>query len=408
MRLKVALVMEATHGGTARHLLELANGLVGADHSVHVLYSRPRAEPRFVEGFARMAGVRVSIVDMRREPHPSDATACAAIHRYLRQNGPFDVVHGHSSKGGALARLAAVGLPVARVYTPHCFRTFDPALSSAARITYGTAEWILSHLSEAIIAVSPEELEHAIRLRIPRRKLHLVVNGVDQPDRSGRAAMRARLGLRKDEICVGFLARYVPQKAPERMIEVAADLWPDLPPFRIAMVGDGPLERTLRARASAMGVAERIIFASGSIGPQAMSAFDVFALPSIYEAMPYVLLEAAAAGLPVVTTDVGGSTSVVAPGRNGFVVSNWDRRGFARHLSRLIQDRELRLRMGQESREIGKSFTIDRMIRETIGVYGMAMARRARGRATSASAGPGSSVETDGSRRRNWYKMRSP
>src|SRR5262245_4101602 len=128
MGLNVAFVIEATHGGTARHLLELASGLTADGHSVHVIYSHRRAESRFIKGLSEMPGIRTAVVDMRREPHPSDAVACIAIRRYLRKRGPFDVVHGHSSKGGALARLAAFGLPVARIYTPHCFRTTDPGL----------------------------------------------------------------------------------------------------------------------------------------------------------------------------------------------------------------------------------------------------------------------------------------
>jgi len=378
MGLSVAFVIEATNGGTARHLLDLANGLVGGGHSVHIIYSRGRAEPRFIEGLSQLPGVHAAVIDMQRQPQLADMQACIAIRRYLRRWGPFDIVHGQSSKAGALARLATLGFPAARVYTPHCLRTLDPTLGLFGRVAYGWAELILSHMCEAIIAVSPDELEHAVRLGIPSCKLHLVLNGVDQPERLDRTALRTQLGLREDEICVGFLARYVPQKAPDRLLEVAMMLRSDLPPFRIAMVGDGPLESMLRARAMTMGMADRIIFVPGSIGPRAMFAFDVFTLVSAYEGLPYVLLEAAASGLPIVATAVGGSTSVVVPGKNGFVVPNWDGRLFAQQLSRIIQDKELRLRMGRESREISKKFAIQRMVRETVDVYRTAIERRAR------------------------------
>lgn len=373
--MRIAFVMEATHGGTARHLLELAEGLVATGHSIHVIYSRRRAERRFEEGLARLGVVSTTIVDMRRAPHSSDFAACAAILRDLRRNGPFNVVHGHSSKGGALARLSAAMMGCARVYTPHCFRTLDPTLRWPGRALYGAAELALSSLADAIIVVSQDEFAHAVRVGIPRSKLHLVHNGVAGPQRSDRAALRMQLGLKDDEVCVGFLARYVPQKAPERMIEVAARLDSELPPFRIAMVGNGPLESRLRTQAAATGVAERVIFAPGSMGPQVMSAFDIFAMPSAYEGMPYVLLEAAAAGVPTVATAVGGVRSVVEPERNGFIVPNWDAREFSERLSRLIRDEELRSRMGRDAREICKAFTIDRMVRETLCVYGTAIER---------------------------------
>jgi len=131
-----------------------------------------------------------------------------------------------------------------------------------------------------------------------------------------------------------------------------------------------------------------------------MSAFDIFVLPSVYEALPYVLLEAAASGLPMVATNVGGSTSLITPGKNGFVVPNWNPQVFAHQLTRIIQDRELRLRMGRESGEISKAFTIQRMVRKTVDVYRTAMQRRTRRRVLSDRA-HGSSIESDPSQRLN-------
>jgi glycosyltransferase involved in cell wall biosynthesis len=147
------------------------------------------------------------------------------------------------------------------------------------------------------------------------------------------------------------------------------------------MVGGGPLEPTLRAQVAAAGVADRFTFVSGAIGPKVICAFDIFALPSAYEGMPYVLLEAAAAGLPTLATAVGGSRSVISHGRNGFVVSNWDAQEFATQLSYMIQNAQLRSEMGRESRKIGKRFTVERMVRETIDVYRTAIERRAPSRA---------------------------
>jgi glycosyltransferase involved in cell wall biosynthesis len=123
----------------------------------------------------------------------------------------------------------------------------------------------------------------------------------------------------------------------------------------------------------AAGIAHRVVFASGSLGPATMAAFDVFALPSAYEGMPYVALEAARAGLPIVATDVGGIRSIVLPERNGFIVENWDARQFAHSLTRLLESKELRLRMGRESAEIGKAFTVEKMVRETLQVYDKAI-----------------------------------
>jgi glycosyltransferase involved in cell wall biosynthesis len=346
-----------------------------------VLYSLIRAEARFEAALKAIPGLNITTVPMRRAPHPSDITACTSIANYLRKHGPFDIVHGQSSKGGALARLAVRDAATARIYTPHCFRTLDPELGRLGHFIYGTAEWFLSFLSEAIICVSPEELEHAVAQGFPRAKLHMVLNGVRPLDLAGRERLRARLGLASDEICIGFLGRYVAQKAPERMIDLALSLSRDLPKWRIAMIGEGPLEEMLRARAKSAGVDERIVWGPGEIGPVAMSAFDVFAMPSLYEGLPYVLIEAAAAGLPIVASDVGGVRAVVAPGENGAIVGNWDPPAFSAKVSLLVQDRDLRRKMSAASHERARAFTIETMIDQTLAVYERAIGARRAGAA---------------------------
>jgi glycosyltransferase involved in cell wall biosynthesis len=376
MALNIAFVIETSGGGSGRHLLDLAEGLIGRGHNVHVIYSQVRAEARFEAALKSIDGVQVASVPMRRSPHPSDITATLAISRYLRKYGPFDLVHGQSSKGGALARLAVHDRRTARVYTPHCFRTLDPELGRLGHLIYGSAERLLAHWSEAIICVSPEELGHAVAQGFPRQKLHMILNGVRPLDVSHRDRLRAQLGLRNGEVSIGFLGRYVPQKAPERMIELAASLGSELPPWRLAMVGEGPLEESLRARARSAGIEHRIVWGAGDMGPAAMTAFDVFAMPSAYEGMPYVLIEAAAAGLPIVASNVGGARAVVSEGENGAIVRNWDPAQFSHQVARLVREKELRQKMSEASLRKAQGLTIDTMIDQTLIVYERCLASR--------------------------------
>jgi glycosyltransferase involved in cell wall biosynthesis len=109
-----------------------------------------------------------------------------------------------------------------------------------------------------------------------------------------------------------------------------------------------------------------------------MSAFDIFAMPSAYEGMPYVLIEAAAAGLPIVASDVGGARAVIAPGENGAIVRNWDAKEFAAQIARLVADTPLRQKMSAASQQKARDFTIDTMIDQTLAVYDRALSGRRR------------------------------
>lgn len=370
--MRIALILETSGGGSGRHVLDLARGLVAAGHEVAVVYSRLRAEPRFLEALAEIPGLSRAAIDMRRAPHAGDLVAVWRLRRFLAAQGPFDVIHGHSSKAGAIARLAALGLPGVRLYTPHCFRTMDPELGRVGRLVYGGIERVLARLGHGLIAVSPEELEHAAGLGIPRAACALVLNGVAPADLSQRAALRAAWGLGPEEVSVGFLSRFVPQKAPERAIAGLRALPTGLPAHRLVMVGEGPLEAELRAAAA--GLSPPVVFAPGSLGPAAMAAFDIFILPSAYEGMPYVLAEAAAAGLPIVATDVGGARAVISPEVNGLIVPNFDVAVFADALARLIADRDLRARMAAASRAAAARLTIPAMVAATTAIYDRARA----------------------------------
>lgn len=385
LSLRIALVLETSGGGSGRHVLDLARGLVARGHRVSVIYSPVRAEPRFVIALKAIEGVDVTELAMERSPSLSDFGAVRAL-RAMIQNAasPFDVLHAHSSKAGGLLRLAARGFPQPVIYTPHCLRTMDPTLHFPAREIIGFAEVFLSWMTDAIICVSEEEMAHATKLGIAPEKLHLVINGVGAPPAEARARLRAEHGIAEETVVIGFLGRYVPQKAPQRMLDVLGRLVQGTEgnaPFKIAMVGEGPLEATLKADEDARRFADRLLWLPGSIGPEAMRMFDVFAMPSAYEGMPYVLLEAAASGLPIVATEVGGTSAIVGNERNGYVVENWDPPAFADRLGALVRDSGLRKRMAAQSLEAAESFTIDAMIERTVGVYDHAISeRRARRR----------------------------
>ena len=366
--MRVLIVVEATDGGVGRHAVDLSAGLGERGHDVHTIYSPKRADPGLVQELDHSVGVKPVAVEINRRPGWTDLAAMVKIRRYMKDHGPFDIVHAQSTKG-AIGCIAAVGRPGARILTPHAFRSMDPGLRGIKRMAIVAMERILAKFAHRVITVSPVELAHAERMGIGAGKLVSVINGVPGYQGPGRRAARKKLGLRGGDIAIGFVGRLAPQKAPDRLIEAFSDMAVSAPDARLVISGEGPLEPELRALALDRGLADRVIWAGQANGREVMAALDVFALASAYEAMPYVLLEAAAAGLPIVVTDVGGARTIVEPGASGFIVANWDRAAFAGRLGELARQPRIRSRMARIARARSREFGIERMIEETLDVY---------------------------------------
>lgn len=324
--LKILQVIEPSGGGSGRHFNDLCGALAKRGHAVTAIYSPMRAEERFVDELMSLGLKGVHAVSMTRSPSPSDIKSWREIGKIIASHGPFDIIHGHSSKAGALTRLRAPGAHVPRVYTPHAFRTMDPTLGARGRQIFGGIESLFGrYFTDALICVSEDELIHAHHdLGIPQDILHLVVNGASAPPSGRRAEIRARYGLRDDALVMGFVGRLCEQKAPERLVRAFGRVAKQHPDAHLLMIGSGPLEDMTRSEIAQSGAADRIRLVSDIPGPEAMQAFDLLVMPSRYEAMSYVMLEAEAFGLPMVLTRVGGATTVVDDDENGLLVANDD------------------------------------------------------------------------------------
>jgi glycosyltransferase involved in cell wall biosynthesis len=365
---RVCLVAEAAGGGVGRHFLDLAGGLASCGVEVVAIYSPTRCDESFHARKATIVGPHFVGLPLRRSIHPLDALDLSRLIGVIRRHGPFDLIHGHSSKGGALARLAAVYVGTPAVYTPHAFVTLDPTLSPLKRAIYGRIERWLARRTAAIIAVSHDEADHARTLGIDERRLHVVLNGIERPQFLARTAAREQLGLASGDFCVGFVGRLSSQKAPELLVEAMPRLLAACPAARAVIVGNGPLEEELRTRIAELGLTKQILLLGDRVAAEIMPAFDAFCLCSRYEGLPYVLLEALAAGLPIVATAVGGIAACVTEGENGFIVDS-RAAALAEALARLSGDVSLRSRLGEESRRRFTFVSPDRMVDETLAVY---------------------------------------
>ena len=315
---------------------------------------------------------------MRTSPHPSDLRTTLAIRKYLRANGPFDVIHGHSSKGGALARLAPLGTGMPAFYTLHGLIMMDPGLPRWKWLLYLSIELGLSLRTARIIAVSPEEARAAVALGLGAGRVTLVPNGISELALTPRSQARRTMGVADEDIVIGFVGRLVEQKAPDVLVRAFALTARAAPHARLAMVGAGPLVEPMQKLAAKLGVNERIIWLGERDARGVLAGFDLFALSSRKEGLPYVVLEALSAGLPVVATSSAGVEILVENGVNGVVVPPDDSAAFGDALVSVVSDPQRIARYGRASRERASHLTVDAMVDRTLETYDATLARRSR------------------------------
>ncbi len=202
------------------------------------------------------------------------------------------------------------------------------------------------------------------------------------------------MGVGDDDLVIGCVGRYRPVKDQALLVDAVARLVPDHPDLRLVIVGEGELRPQLERQVADLGVGDRVRLHGNEADPRPMyGAFDVLAQASRSEGLPNVLLEAAAAGCPIVATDAGGSGEIVVDGRTGLLVPTRDVDALAAALRRMIDDRELRRRLGSEARaHVAESFGMDRFVREYGDLYEELAAARGlrRGEARPGVSGSGS------------------
>lgn len=361
--MRILIVTEPSGGGSGRHVIDLCRGLVDMGHDVDLIYSTSRSELSFVEQINGVKNLRTYDARISREIGINDFLAALRIWKYIRRRGPFDVIHAHSSKAGALVRMIPTGASRI-VYTPHALKTMDPGLGEKSKFLYSQIEKFLARIKkQRIIAVSSSEYDHMLHLGLEKKNLRTIYNGLSSIALD-RDAARERLGIKNDHSIVGFVGRLCDQKDPLKFATVIETLVERGLRVEGLMLGDGELRGGLVGRGNG-----HLAIHSGLEARPLMAAFDCLLMTSKFEAMPYVLIEALHAGLPIVTTDVGGALDAVEQNVNGLVLpSSASPAEIADAVEKAISSGS-KISFGEESLRRAKKFSLEEMLSATISIY---------------------------------------
>ncbi len=351
------------------HIVPLL-GPGGAERvAVHIVagLNRQRYEPVVVSLGGRLecdldcllekAGVGVRYLGKR----PGfDPRAYYRLHRVLRDSNP-DIVHTHLH----VLRYALPSLRIlnhtSQIHTVH---------NLAEREIEAGMRWIQRnafHHGVVPIAVA-EEVALSVKRLYGIQRCRVISNGIPTDryarPQTSRKEWRAREGFEDNDVLFVCVARFAPQKNHTLLLKAFAQGTASHPKARLVLVGEGVLRQQLEGQAKSLGLASQVDFLGLRTDiPDVLGAMDVFVLSSDYEGNPLSVMEAMAAGLPVVTTAAGGVPDLLEHGREGLIVQQGNVQGLSNAMSFLLENRELRQSLGRAAaRRAGEKFDVSTMV----------------------------------------------
>jgi len=372
-------------GGSAQNTLDTCLWLNPERYAVTLMHGLAResdmttaeqAQVREKVARARQRGVDViPIASLERRINLfKDLCAFFLILHYIRRENPI-IVHTHTSKAGFLGRVAAwlSRVPIV-IQTPHghvFFGHFNPAGSKFFLLL----ERIAARITHRLVALTDRERMDYVRLGVaPARKLVTIHSGVDiarfgieQSD--GWPARKGTNGF-GDAVVIGYVGWLLPVKGVMALVKAMKVICDSCPDAKLMLAGKGGQEAELRIAAQRLGIGDNVVFCGWSDRiEELLPLFDMLVLPSLNEGMGRVLVEAMAAGLPIVASDAGGIPDLVQDGKNGILFPPGDAQALADGILSLIRRPDEARRMGNAGRQMSRHFSVEAMVAKIEQLY---------------------------------------
>lgn len=307
-------------------------------------------------------------IEMTRAIGGNDLKAIKEVRTLIKKYNP-DIVYAHSSKAGAIARVADIGLKNHCLYNPHGW-AFNMRCSAKKKAIYTAIEKIAAPFCDKIICISDAEKQSALDKKICREdKLQVIFNGVDIESYEGGVhgeIKREELGIPEDAFVAGMVGRISPQKAPDVFVRMAKQVKDKVPKAHFIIVGNGNQENEIRKYAMDNGFSDSLHITGWVDNPMSyVELFDVACLLSRWEGFGLALPEYMMAGKPIVASRVDAIPNIIRDGENGLLVEVDDAVGASEAVLRIYREDGLRNRLvAQGIEDVHNKFNARRVSEE--------------------------------------------
>lgn len=356
-------ITKSNFGGAQRYVFDLAQEAKKLGHEVAVTCG---GEGSLVEKL-NSAGIRVIPIPYldRDISVLKDIRTLLFIYKTLKLERP-DVFHINSAKMGGIGMLAGRLLGVKRIiFTAHGW-AWNESRSLISKLIIKKLSWLTILGSHKTIAVS-EAIKKAMTWPLAQRKMFIIRNGVREFNLLDRDAAREKLLINNDEVVAGTISELHHIKGLDFLLKA----WSKIDTGKLIIIGAGEEETNLKALAQELNLSERVVF-KGFVDEARglLKALDIFTLTSRSEGLPYAILEAGSAGLPIVATRVGGIPEVIESNKDGILVEAGDIDAIYKGLQDLINNKEKRDSYSKSLHErIQRDFSLEKMVHDTLELY---------------------------------------
>ncbi len=355
------LTTHLNSGGITSYLLTLSRGLVDAGNAVFIVSGGGNMIGEFSG-----AGVKHTTLNIRTksELDPRIYWPLGRLARFIKEKR-IDVIHSQTRITQVMGQC--LGKMTKRPFVSTCHGFFKTRLSRRIFPCWG----------DAVIAISPAVKEHLTRdFGLPGRLSELIRNGIDVKDfplvsAQMREQKRKKFNIMAEEPVIGIIARLSDVKGHTVLIGAMSRVIQKIPTALLMIVGTGKMESFLKAKVRDMNLEDHVRFCPVvNRIPEYLAVFDIFVMPSLQEGLGLSVIEAQAAGLPVVASDVGGIPALIVNGQTGLLVEPKDTGALAQAIVELLENPQKAKDMGARAHTfIEREFSAERMVGQTLELY---------------------------------------
>lgn len=376
MKKKILFISETLSGGVRKHILDLLLNLNKNKYKIHFIYGSKRMDEIFTKNkqLLKERGIKLyEVTSLDRNIGISDIKAFIKINKIVKNINP-SILHCHSSKAGVIGRICAKINNIKYVYyTPHAYFIQDPEISKIKFLLVKTVESVLSKkCTDLTINVSAGEKEFAVKNNLDcENKFKVIYNGIKEDgDYNSEYIEQLKIKFKLDgKIIIGVAARLDKQKDPWTFIKIAENIIKKHENVKFVYIGDGDLKNEIKKYITKKDLLNRIVLLGFRNDVEAfLEIFDIYFITSLYEGLPYSLIEATKFKLPIIGSDTIGINEIVINGINGLLFERKDIKEGINKLDKLINSNLYSMK--ENSFRIYKqNFTLEKMIKRYEKLY---------------------------------------